>query len=154
MGARAFKAYAKTTYGVELTEAQAGKYRNAFFATYHGLKRWHRSMNDTPTDTRTLMGRRVLRVDRFTEKLNLPVQGSGADGLKAALALLRERRDHVPDAFPILAVHDEIVIECDESNAPAASEWLKAAMIDAMKPLIHPVPVEVEVSIGRTWGGD
>ena len=28
------------------------------------------------------------------------------------------------------------------------------AMLDAMAPLIDPVPVEVEVKIGTTWGGD
>jgi hypothetical protein len=44
-------------------------------------------------------------------------QGTGADGLKLALALLWERREEAPGAFPVLAVHDEIVIECDEAKA-------------------------------------
>ena len=43
------------------------------------------------------------------------MQGTGADGLK--LALLYERRDECPGAVPILAVHDEIVVECDEGEA-------------------------------------
>ena len=43
-----------------------------------------------------------------------------------------------PDAFVVLAVHDEIVVECDE---------------DAMTPLLESVPVEVEVKVGKTWGG-
>ncbi|MSR55153.1 MAG: DUF3987 domain-containing protein [Gemmataceae bacterium] len=154
MGSKAFKDYAKTTYSVELTEAQAGKYRDAFFNTYTGLKRWHRSIKNITIDTRTLIGRRVLKVDRFTEKLNLPIQGSGADGLKAALALLCERRDQVPGAFPILAVHDEIVAECDAPDAARVAAWVKQAMLDAMTPLIWPIPVEVEVKVGTTWGGD
>ena len=31
--------------------------------------------------------------------------------------------------------------------------WLRDAMRDGMAPLIEPVPVEVEVTAGRTWGG-
>jgi DNA polymerase-1 len=86
--------------------------------------------------------------------LNSPVQGSGADGLKLALALLWERRAECPGAFPVLAVHDEIVVECDAGQADAAAAWLRQAMLDGMTPLLDPVPVEVEVRIARTWGGD
>lgn len=154
MGSKGFKAYAKTTYGVELTETEAAAYREAFFNTYPGLRRWHRAAGDKPKDTRTLTGRRVLRVDRFNEKLNLPVQGTGADGLKLALALLWDRRHDCPTAIPVLAVHDEIVVECPADDAGAAGAWLTTAMKDAMAPLIDPLPVEVETRVGRTWGGD
>jgi DNA polymerase I len=111
-------------------------------------------MGDRPIDTRTLAKRRVLGVDRFTEKLNLPVQGTGADGLKAALGLLWAQRHEVPGAILVLVVHDEIVVKCDEGQASAVSEWLKKAMLDGMAPLVEPVPVEVEVRVGKTWGGD
>jgi DNA polymerase-1 len=70
------------------------------------------------------------------------------------LALLWERRGGVPGAFPVLAVHDEIVVECAEDQAVAAAAWLKRAMVDALAALLEPVPVEVEVKVGRTWGGD
>jgi DNA polymerase-1 len=156
MGARGFRGYARTKYGVELTEAEAVGYRSAFFQTYPGLARWHRSVGasgERPVEARTLLGRRVRDVRRFSEKLNAPVQGTGADGLKAALALLWERRTEVPSAFPVLAVHDEIVVECDEGQAEAVTAWLKQAMLEAMAPLADPVPVEVEAKVGRTWGG-
>jgi DNA polymerase-1 len=104
-------------------------------------------------DTRTLTGRRRVGVKGFSEKLNTPVQGSGADGLKLALALLRERRDQCPGAVVVLVVHDEMVVECDTGQAEAAAAWLRQAMLDAMAPLIDPVPVEVGVKIGRTWAG-
>jgi len=91
-------------------------------------------------------------VDRFTEKLNLPVQGTGADGLKAALGLLWARRHQVPGTISVLAVHDEIVVECDEGQAPAVRPWLRTAMLDGMIPLVAPVSVEVVVKTGKTWG--
>src|SRR5262249_806853 len=105
-------------------------------------------------ETRTLAGRRRQEVRRYTEKLNTPVQGTGADGLKLALALLWERRAVCPGAVPVLAVHDEIVVECGHGQSSAVEDWLERAMADAMAPLIDPVPVEVEVRTGRTWAGD
>ena len=153
MGAKGFRNYAKSNYGVDMTEDEAKRFRNAFFKAYPGLKRWHNSIPDAPVDTRTRAGRRRLNVTRFTEKLNTPVQGTGADGLKLALALLWERRGDWPGVVPVMAVHDEIVIECEAEQAEAAAAWLKQAMVDAMTPLVKPVPVEVEVKVGLTWGG-
>jgi DNA polymerase I len=157
MGAKGLQGYSRTAYGVELTEEQAVEYRARFFRTYPKLAAWHRQVGrsgEQLVETRTIAGRRLLGVKRFTEKLNTPVQGSGADGLKLALGLLWERRVQAPGAFPIMAVHDEIVIEADARRAEEAQAWLKAAMIDAMSPLAEPVPVEVESSIGTTWASD
>jgi DNA polymerase-1 len=154
MGAKGFRNYARSHYGLELTEDQAAGYREAFFRAYPGLRRWHRSVGDAPQDTRTLVGRRVRRVEQFNEKLNLPVQGTGADGLKRALALLWERRAEVPRTVPVLVVHDEVVIECPEADAERSTGWLKKCLLDGMGPLVAPVPVEVEVKVGPTWGGD
>jgi DNA polymerase-1 len=90
----------------------------------------------------------------FTHRLNSPVQGAEADGAKLAMALLWERRDQAPGAFPVLFVHDEIVVEADAGQAEATAAWLRQAMLDGMAPLLDPVPVEVEVKVGRTWAGD
>jgi DNA polymerase-1 len=152
-GARGLMRYALANYGVALTEAEAGLYREKFFATYPGLRRWHRSVGDAAIDTRTLAGRLRRNVTRFTEKLNTPVQGTGADGLKRATALLWERRGECPGAFPVLFVHDEVVVEAPADAADSAAVWLKEAMLDGMAPLVDPVPVEVEATIGQTWGG-
>ena len=153
MGAKALAAYAASNFGVALTAAEAGRHRDAFFRTYPGLRAWHRAVPEGVLQTRTLAGRRRVGVSAFTEKLNTPVQGTGADGLKRALALLWERREHCPGAVPVLLVHDEIVVECDAGGQEEAAVWLRAAMRDGMAPLLDPVPVEVEVSAGRTWGG-
>jgi DNA polymerase-1 len=171
MGAKGFRGYAKSNYGLDLHEEQAESYRAAFFRAYKGLEAWHRRVKLSRTaETRTLAGRRRLipsadpskpederrrfEAAMHRERLNTPVQGTGADGLKLALALLWERRAEMPGTFPVLAVHDEIVLECDQVEANAVSAWLRKAMLDAMTPLISPVPVEVDVKVARTWGGD
>src|SRR5262249_44548710 len=62
MGAKGFRHYAKTSYGVELTEAQAVSYRAGFFKAYPGLARWHQAVGrwrDQAEATRTLHGRGV-----------------------------------------------------------------------------------------------
>src|SRR5262249_55579116 len=138
-------------------EDEARTHRRAFFASYPGLKSWHdrtSASRNRAQDLRTLTGRRRLAVKRFTEKLNTPVQGTGADGLKLALALLWEHRHQIPGAFPVLAVHDEIVVECSSQQVETVGAWLKQAMLEAMAPLVDPVPVIVEVRVGQTWGGD
>ena len=143
--------------GVDLTDDQARQYRDAFFQAYPGLASWHRKVRTSrATQTRTLTGRRRLLDEKTpdTHRLNSPVQGTGADGVKLALALLWETRDRVPGAFPVLAVHDEIVVEVDGDHADAAAAWLKTCMVEAMAPLIDPVRVEVEARVGRTWAGD
>jgi DNA polymerase-1 len=156
MGAERLVDYAKQNYGVSLTLEQAQQYKKAFFEAYPGLQKWHRKIGATknqPIETRTVAGRRRVGITSFMQKLNSPVQGTGADGLKNALAMLWETRNTVPSAFPVLAVHDEIVLEADESEADQAADWLKRTMIAAMAPFADPIPVEVEVRVSRTWGG-
>ena len=156
MGAEGFRRYARAQFAIELSSEEAAAYRNAFFESYPGLRSWHQAMKRSrDRESRTLTGRRHLLTDRspLPMRLNLPVQGTGADGIKRALALLWERRGQCPGAFPVLACHDEIVIECDENAGNSAAEWLRSAMVDGMAPLIRPAPVEVDLQIGRTWAG-
>src|SRR5262249_34048737 len=108
MGADTLREYAQTNYGVALTPAEAQRFRMRFFQTYQGLWRWHRRQPNGAIETRSLGGRRRLAVEKFTKKLNTPVQSTGADGLKTALALLVERRAECPSARIVLCVHDEI----------------------------------------------
>jgi DNA polymerase-1 len=151
MGSAGLRRYAKAVYGVEMSDDEATAYRERFFETYDGLRRWHRSQSDGVIETRTLAGRRRLGVERFTEKLNSGIQGSGADGLKLALGLLYETRGEVPSAAPVLTVHDEIVLECDRQDAEQARVWLERCMREGMAELLKRVSIEVEGQIGRDW---
>jgi DNA polymerase-1 len=69
--------------------------------------------------------------------LNSPVQGTGADGLKLALAHLWECGDECPGTVPVLVCHDEIVVECDESDVNKVEAWLKKAMEDGMDEVVN-----------------
>jgi len=107
--------------------------------------------------TRTLTGRRRTNVEKLTDRLNAPVQGTAADGLKLAFAVMWERRDECPGAVPVLVCHDEVVVECDAAQAVDANAWLVGAMIEGMDTVMNgmgegQVPVEVESRIANSWG--
>ena len=70
-------------------------------------------------ETRTLTGRLRINDEKLIDRLNAPVQGSGADRLKLALTLLWERRNQCPGAVPVLVCHDEVVVECAAGLAPS-----------------------------------
>jgi DNA polymerase I len=110
MGVNGLRSYALRSYRVEMSPDEAALYRRRFFKSYPGLKRSHANERGTwqcgETKTRTLIGRRRMHVQRLTDGLNAPVQGTAADGLKLALALLWERRDMCPRPVPIFVCHD------------------------------------------------
>lgn len=153
MGAPRLREHAADGYGVVLSEQEAQTFRDRFFQTYAGLRRWHRGQSHQPVETRSLIGRRHTDVQRFTDKLNLPVQGTGADILKLALARLWEDRASQPSAAPVLCVHDEIVFECDAGEASAVAGWLQAHMEAAGHALLPDVPVVADLTVAADWSG-
>ena len=147
-----------TREGIEIRN----HYCRRFFETHTGLKSWHddemRAWQRSRAETRTLTGRHRTNVERLTDRLNAPVQGTAADGLKLALALLWERRGECLGTTPVLVCHDEIVIECDAERTTDAKAWLEGAMIEGMGVVLNGtdevgVPVEVEARVARSWGG-
>lgn len=152
--------YAKTSYGVTLTEDEAERIRRKFFRAYTGLAKWHqetrRLASDNLKETRTRLGRRRLFPSgrqyfwqRFSGGLNTPVQGGAADGLKRAIVLLAPR---LPEGAMIVStVHDELIVDCLEDQAESDARIMEAAMKEAMSALYPEVPVEVEANIGGNW---
>ena len=151
MGAERLSGYARSSYGVELDLNTAESVRNRYFSAYPDIRKWHR-IQGKQKETHTVIGR--LRTfdgaGYFTERLNSPVQGSGADGLKFALARLWETRGDI-DAYPVLTVHDEIVVEADAEIAEEAKVWLEQCMVEGMRSILKEVPVVVESEIKSQW---
>jgi DNA polymerase-1 len=166
MGAAGLKTYAATQYGVSLSLERAREYRQKFFRTYPGLAKWHRDTNRTLREAKsrgeggvvveTLAGRkRWVYADALTAALNTPVQGTGADGLKAAVAVLYKRlfeRGLWGEVRIVLLVHDEIVVEAPEPLAIVATHLLTEAMREGMEAIVKGVPIEVEAGIYADWG--
>jgi DNA polymerase-1 len=138
-GAAGLAKYAKTQYGVDMSLKQAERYRQAFFDTYPGLRRWQRrtaELAEASHSVRTPSGRvRTFKRKRgksyFTAFLNTPVQGGAAEVMLAALAAL-DRRLKGLDAKLVNVVHDEIVLEVAADQAAAAKTAVEEAMVEGM----------------------
>ena len=159
MGAPRLQGYAQDTFRVTMTAAEAQHYRRLFFDAYRGLREWHRRTGQSTgwtssEETRTLAGRRRLEVTTFTQRLNSPVQGTGADGMKWALARLFAHRQEAPDAHLLAVVHDELVASCPIEAAADTAAWLMRHMEQAMQEIVGAaVPTPVETTIGQDWAG-
>ena len=91
----------------------------------------------------------------YTELLSTPIQGSGADGLKLALAKLWETwTPELEGCVQVMTTHDDITVEAPENKAEVAAKWLENAMIAGMQQLLKEVPMEVQITIGATYAGD
>ena len=129
-GPKGLQAYAKASYGVDMSITQAERARSAFFAAYLGLSAWQvstRKAADRVKQVRTPGGRvRALDKNIGTECLNTPVQGGAAECLLAALAALDV--DSLGGRL-VNIVHDELVVECEPEAAGAVSVAVEAAMV-------------------------
>jgi DNA polymerase-1 len=149
---------ARAEHGVTFTRAQAQQFRSGFFSLYRGIKAWHDRYcepygAETPIDIRVPSGRRRTGVRRFTEKLASSIQMQVSDGFKRGLAGLWRTREQLPSARPVLLVHDEVVVEVEQDAAEDAAEWLRAEMTAGMQHVLGRVPVVVETTVARDWGG-
>lgn len=157
-GVNTFQTYARSKFDVRLTEEQAAEIRTGWFQAFPGIKAWHQEMGSRldrvkKLDTRTLLGRLRQSVDRYSEVLNTPVQGSGADLTKLALARLYNDRANAPtgDWLPVLVVHDEIVLEVPQGAGEAMGQWLKGHMLAAGQDVMRDVPTDAGVGVYKAW---
>lgn len=154
MGAKGLQGYAKSVYGVELSLKEAELFRNRFFNAYKGIAKWHEKMKRATgiTESRTLSGRRILYREPpgITGLLNIPVQGTAADIVKKALAMLVPVTKRLGGSI-IATVHDEILLEVPESAAQEAAHELKSMMEAAGAYYLKRVPVVAETLIADSW---
>lgn len=158
MGAAKLQSQALVKYGVSLSLPDAKRFRKRFFELYPGIKAWHEQVKQdvyvrSLKTCRTLTGRRRLWRDRpkLNEMINHPVQGLNADITKMALVQLSKKLP--TEAWLIGMLHDEILVECPEAIALEMSQFIKRWMIRVAEKILTPIPVTVEVKIGKTWAG-
>jgi DNA polymerase-1 len=164
-----------------MTVDEATEALKTFFRSYPGIERWHRGQRDLLkgrldywchscdqgfflkrlVTTRTVLGRRRVwgsapggykSLATVNQLYNSPSQGTGADLLKLSMAAVY---DILPaEAKMIATVHDEILIEAPEHLADKLATAVKGIMETVGSDLLDPVPVEVEVDVVDSWGGD
>jgi len=89
--------------------------------------------------------------------VNGPVQGSSADIMKLAMAMLYKefnRRGWIQErrVLVTITIHDELVFEIREEGAGEVVEVIEQIMVDkAADPLKWPIPLKVDVEFGENW---
>ncbi|MEK6796695.1 MAG: DNA polymerase I [Spirochaetota bacterium] len=160
--------YGKTPFGLSkelgISRAEADQFIKSYFAMYASVKDFTQAAVDGARDkgyVETIMGRRrtieniasrnaTLRAEAERIAVNTVVQGSAADLIKIAMADCdRELAARHPDAYVIMQVHDELVIETPTGSADAVAALIKHAMEDAMH---LSVPLIAQVHVGENWG--
>lgn len=147
--------------GVFQSEAKA--YMDSYFAKYHGVRTYMtRVVEQAKADgyVTTLFGRRrdlpELKSSNFNLRsfgervaLNMPIQGTAADIIKAAMVRVdaRMRAEHL-QARLLLQVHDELIVECPAEEA----ETVRGILIEEMEHVVdYRVPLLVDAKIGASW---
>ena len=147
--------------GVYPSEAKA--YMEAYLDKYHGVRDYMKSIvakakADGYVDT-LFARRRYLpelkssnfNVRSFGERvaLNMPIQGTAADIIKIAMVNVhRHLAEEGLEAKLILQVHDELIVECPDSEAERVKEILTYEMENAAA---LSVPLTVDAHIGHSW---
>lgn len=146
-----------------LSQQSAENTLRRYFASYPELDAWLRNAGRNVIETRTTRtgSGRMMRF-RFNENdrqqvasaqrnaKNMPIQGTSADILKRAICLLHgELRDTSGKLVNI--VHDEIVVECNTTEAEETVERLSRVMRTAGEEYVKKVPVVVDAHIVDEW---
>jgi DNA polymerase I-like protein with 3'-5' exonuclease and polymerase domains len=146
-----------------LTVSEAEDVLRRYFATYRKLDTYLReSANRAVSDkqARTASGRlvrfhfdpsdrqQVSMTQRYGK--NAPIQGTSADILKRALRLLNDDLRSTSGRI-VNIIHDEIVVEVDESESEDVARKVERAMVAAGEEYVQSVPVKVEFQIAREW---
>jgi DNA polymerase I-like protein with 3'-5' exonuclease and polymerase domains len=147
--------------GCSLEEAES--LLRKYFEAYSGVAAFLRDAADRAVgdrESRTRSGRLIYfsfdANDRSqvgaTQRLgkNAPIQGSSADIIKRALALLYDALKPI-DARIVNCIHDEIVIEVAEAQADECAAIMDREMIAAAREFIRSVPVTVDIVVGDAW---
>lgn len=160
-GAKGLASYARSSYGVAMSEADAARARQAFFDAWPDLARWQRSSAQAAQRNgfvETVGGRTIqlARGDRpvaYTEALNLPIQGGAAEVLLAALARLQPLLTDGSTRL-VNVVHDELVLEAPANRAAEVAAGVEEAMRQGMLDLFPEAATTdlVEAGIGPSWG--
>jgi DNA polymerase-1 len=81
---------------------------------------------------------------------NAPIQGTSADILKRSLRLLNDQLRNTSGQI-VNIIHDEIVVEVDESESEEVAKKVERAMVTAGEEYVQTVPVKVEFQIATEW---
>ncbi len=146
-----------------ITRAEADRYIKGYLHNFSGVDQYmHDVVEQAQKDgyVKTLYERRrylpeltasnrQLREFGKRVAMNMPIQGTAADIIKLAMIKVYNRLEAEGlDAKLIMQVHDELIVECEESIADKVLELVTFEMEHACA---LAVDMQVDAHIGKTW---
>ena len=115
---------------------------NGYVETLWGRKRWLKDINS---------GNFTVRGYAERNAINMPIQGTAADMIKAAMIKIhRQFKEQKIQSKMILQVHDELVFDALRDEA----ELIKPIIIECMQSALllpNGVPANAELGVGENW---
>jgi DNA polymerase I len=161
--------YGMSVFGLtrttELTLAESEDFVAAYFRQFPGVKRYLDQTRKQAAEqgyVETLLGRRRyfpglgsqrnqnIRNREEREAINAPVQGTAADIMKLAMLRLSDSLAQANlNARVLLQVHDELVLECPESELDETTRLVREVMENAFT---LDTRLQTEARFGPNWG--
>lgn len=147
-----------------LSVREASLFIKTYFDRYPLVSRYIETCKESAKAlglAKTLMGRQrplselsnqnpMIRAAAERLAVNTPLQGTAADLIKLAMISIDKtiERDKL-QGFMILQIHDELIFEIPDEEAPLFAQFVKKEMEEAIE---LSVPIEVSIHIGKNWG--
>jgi len=171
MGWKHFTEYAKENYELDVTDAEAQKYRKEFFQTFRSLQGWHNRQRNKAKKNGYVMSsigrkRRLhdihstnegIRAEAERQAINSPVQSLASDMMLLAMIQLEKRLPET-EAKLISTVHDSILFEIREDKVdkwvPVIRDTMENVPLERLFDCILTVPIVADVKVGDHWSED
>jgi DNA polymerase-1 len=153
------------TRSTDLTLAEAEQFVKTYFQKFPGVKRYLDGIRRLAAQqgyVETLLGRRryfpalqgrqnpQVKNREEREAINAPIQGTAADIMKIAMLKIPPALKKAKlKAKMLLQVHDELVLECPESELEKTARVVQETMTGAYQ---LDIPLSTEARYGRNWG--
>lgn len=148
---------------LSISRKEASEYIEKYFETYPGIKSFLDGLVENAKKdgyVTTLYGRRrpmpELKSSNFMQRsfgervaMNAPIQGTAADIIKLAMIHVSERlkKEQLKSRL-ILQVHDELLIEAEESELEQVKTILREEMQGAAELSVR---LEIDMHTGKNW---
>ena len=148
----------------EMTVPEATRYINRYFELHPHIKDYMKRVVEFAKEhgyVQTLFGRKRYMPDLRSPipsvrnaaaraAINMPIQGTAADIMKAAMIEVDKELPKVSkQSRVLLQVHDELVIEVPTKEVKAVAQLVKDQMENVYQ---LDVPIHVDVEAGANWG--
>ncbi len=164
LGAASFADYAKSTYGLVLTETEARDLKGQWLAAYPEMNLYFKRIGEkcgfgsTFTATQVRSGRKRGGLG-FCDGANTFFQGLVADGARLA-TYNAVKATHTPGdvlygSHVVAFIHDECILECpDDERAHDVAQRLSEIMVAGLRVFIPDVLIQATPHLMRRWYKD